>query len=73
MRKSKQQKYERQQKINSLVVGQKIRFYFDRYKNVFSGRFVKKNDDGTFTITYKLKDKRVSLVITKEDFRFEIP
>ena len=38
--------------------------------NVFSGRFVKKNADGTFTITYKLQGKRVPLVITKEDFRF---
>ena len=70
VRKSKQQKYERQQKINSLVVGQKIRFFFGRYNNVFSGRFVKKNADGTFTITYKLQGKRVPLVITKEDFRF---
>ena len=70
VRKSKQQKYERQQKINSLVVGQKIRFFFERYNSVFSGRFVKKNADGTFTITYKLQDKRVPLVIKKEDFRF---
>ena len=70
VRKSKQQNYERHRKILSLEIGQKIRFYFDRYKNIFSGRFVKKNANGTFTITYKLKGKRVPLIITKEDFRF---